>query len=125
MEKQTLSAALNEFSQGTTDNIDSIMIKDAAGKPYWMKKADLKAVIFESINVAIGSSLDEYTSPGDYYFTLLTDSSRPAEISGTLVYLKVRKGSGTMIQEICSANSPNVVCVRGYSGGKWGEWMKR
>lgn len=125
MEKSTLQSALNEFSQGTTDNIDSIMIKDANGNQYWMKKADLKSVIFESINVAVGSSLDEYTSPGDYYFTLLTDSSRPAEISGTFVYLKVRKGSSTIMQEICNTNSPNVVYVRGYSGGKWGEWMKK
>ena len=35
MEKNTLQSALNEFSQGTTDNIDSIMIKDAAvGRTY-------------------------------------------------------------------------------------------
>lgn len=47
MEKHTLSAALNEFSQGTTSDIDSIMIKDANGKPYWMKKADLAEVLGE------------------------------------------------------------------------------
>lgn len=51
MEKQTLSAALNEFSQGTTDNIDSIMIKDAAGKQYWMKKADLASVLGELLGM--------------------------------------------------------------------------
>jgi len=45
MENNTLQNALNEFSQGTTDNIDSIMIKDANGNQYWIKKADLASVL--------------------------------------------------------------------------------
>ena len=76
MEKNTLESALKEFSQGTTDNIDSIMIKDAAGKQYWMKKADLASVLGELLNIdgikndfnGDFSDFSQWTNPGVYRY---------------------------------------------------------
>lgn len=45
MEKNTLQNSLNELSKGTTNNVDSIMIRDAAGNQYWIAKADLASVL--------------------------------------------------------------------------------
>ena len=59
MEKNTLQNALNEFSQGTTDNIDSIMIKDANGNQYWIEKADLASVLGELIGLKLCKKIDE------------------------------------------------------------------
>lgn len=45
MEKNTLQNSLNELSKGTTNDVDSIMIRDAAGNQYWIAKADLASVL--------------------------------------------------------------------------------
>ena len=47
MEKNTLQNSLNELSKGTTNDVDSIMIRDAAGNQYWIAKADLASVLGE------------------------------------------------------------------------------
>ena len=90
MEKNILQNALNEFSQGTTDNIDSIMIKDAAGKQYWMKKADLASVLGGlSINqklypfMGLGDAVDLNTTINTGWYNVRANANnRPDLLSG-------------------------------------------
>ena len=97
MEKNTLQNALNELSKGTTDNIDSIMIRDAAGNQYWIAKSDLASVlgglIRDSLSTQIlsywGSSINQfrefYKSSGASYHSFLFNISR-TESDKTALY---------------------------------------
>ncbi len=62
MEKNTLQNALNELSKGTTDNIDSIMIRDAAGNQYWIEKSDLASVLGELLEISSMLKLTKWSA---------------------------------------------------------------
>ena len=80
---------------------------------------------FESKYTALGTSLSNYTTPGDYYFTMVTDSTVPSEFSKSFVHLKVRGRSDSLFQEIRSLTYPNVLYVRSKtSANEFGEWIK-
>ena len=80
---------------------------------------------FESQYKPLATSLAVYTIPGDYYSTLISDSSIPSEFSKNFVHLRVRGYSNNIFQEIRSLISPNVVYIRSKtSANEFGEWIK-
>ena len=80
---------------------------------------------FESQYKPLATSLAVYTIPGDYYSTLISDSSIPSEFNKNFVHLRVRGYSNNIFQEIRSLISPNVVYIRSKtSANEFGEWIK-
>lgn len=71
MEKNTLQNSLNELSKGTTNDVDSIMIRDAAGNQYWIAKADLASVLGGLMDY----SKEKYTTAGTSFLLLDTSSA--------------------------------------------------
>lgn len=131
MEKNTLENALKEFSQTSGTNANDVkeffaLMSDGSIKR--MPKEDMATVLgglnFESEYMALATSLSNYTTPGDYYFTMVADSTVPSEFSKSFVHLKVRGRSNSLFQEIRSLSSPNVVYVRSKtSANEFGEWI--
>ena len=120
MEKNILQNALNEFSQGTTDNIDSIMIKDAAGKQYWMKKADLASVLgglYQNI-----TDFNNATDPGLYRAESSSNAqNRPSD--DTFVVEVTNVGDFYIIQKAYGINS-NSFYYRTSFAGNFKSWIK-
>lgn len=134
MEKSTLQSALNEFSQGTTSNIDSIMIKDANGKQYWMKKADLAEVLGGLLSTlklypymyrGIAGDLDKTKENG---FWMITNENSTNIPEGTFRYgiLEVEKTDKYIIQKFyptAKGSSPKFgLFIRTFYEIGWGSW---
>ena len=80
---------------------------------------------FESQYKSLATSLAVYTIPGDYYFTLISDSNIPSGFNKSFVHLRIRGYSNNIFQEIRSLISPNVVYIRSKtSANEFGEWIK-
>ena len=80
---------------------------------------------FESQYKSLATSLAVYTIPGDYYFTMISDSNIPSGFNKSFVHLRVRGYSKNIFQEIRSLISPNVVYIRSKtSANEFGEWIK-
>ena len=79
MEKNTLQNSLNELSKGTTNDVDSIMIRDAAGNQYWIAKADLASVL----GGLMGYGKEIYTTGGTSF--LLLDATSAAITCSLLI----------------------------------------
>ena len=132
MEKNTLESALKEFSQTSGTNANDVkeffaLMSDGSIKR--MPKEDMASVLgglnFESQYKSLATSLAVYTIPGDYYFTMISDSNIPSGFNKSFVHLRVRGYSKNIFQEIRSLISPNVVYIRSKtSANEFGEWIK-
>ena len=124
MEKNTLQNSLNELSKGTTNDVDSIMIRDAAGNQYWIAKADLASVlgglIYKGKISSNAINLNTLTTIGRYYINNVTINS-VVRYGILLVYVCEEY----IVQEFLS-NKPEKygVLIRGFNGIEWSEWKE-
>ena len=139
MEKNTLQNSLNELSKGTTKDVDSIMIRDAAGNQYWIAKADLASVlgglIASNIDTCIkilnkglikgiinNNDLNDLTNIG-YYFIHTGNTNAPT--SSAWYFMEVYNFSSIyIIQRATVWNNPLKVYQRTRTDSGWSEWVQ-
>ena len=139
MEKNTLQNSLNELSKGTTNDVDSIMIRDAAGNQYWIAKADLASVLGGLIasnidtcikilnkglikNIIKNNDLNDLTNIG-YYFIHTGNTNAPT--SSSWYFMEVYNFSSIyIIQRATVWNNPLKVYQRTRTDSGWSEWVQ-
>ena len=142
MEKNTLQNSLNELSKGTTNDVDSIMIRDAAGNQYWIAKADLASVLGELIPVA--TTTQKGLMPSDQKWNInnwetytgnLNDIKRESRlvinqntknnpINQWAVCETVYINSGFSLQKVYEYFAARTIYVRSYNNSAWSGWTK-
>ena len=130
MEKNTLQNSLNELSKGTTNDVDSIMIRDAAGNQYWIAKADLASVLGELLK-PFRPLDDEITDldnvKGSGWKVLVIDkvinmpSGFPEE--KYCIFEQIYATVSSIKQTITFNDSKRIV-TRNSTGAKFGEWRE-